>query len=177
MDPLTIGLTLAAKYAPDVIRYFRGDKAGDVAEKVVDIAQTVTGTNTPEAADAVLSADPAKAMEFRLAVMANETALEAMFLSDMQSARNRDVKLMDTGHVNIRANFLAALAFLIVATCLAVVVWASNMDDFAKATITLIAGRALGWVEQVFSFEFGSTRSNKAKDETNSVLAQKLKEK
>jgi hypothetical protein len=46
------------------------------------------------------------------------------------------------------------------------VVWASGMDDFAKATITLILGRALGWVEQIFSFEFGTTRANKTKDDT-----------
>ncbi|QYF95594.1 hypothetical protein KY495_10835 [Massilia sp. PAMC28688] len=45
------------------------------------------------------------------------------------------------------------------------------MDDFAKATITLILGRSLGWIEQIFSFEFGTTRGSKSKDETISRLS------
>lgn len=36
----------------------------------------------------------------------------------------------------------------------------------AKGAVTLILGRALGWVEQVFSFEFGTTRQSRVKDET-----------
>lgn len=74
--------------------------------------------------------------------------------------------LTEAGDVNGRANVLAAGAVLLVIGCLMITVWASRMDDFAKATITLICGRALGWVEQVFSFEFGTTRANKTKGDT-----------
>lgn len=56
-------------------------------------------------------------------------------------------------------------ASLLLAT-LGIVIWATNLDDFAKATITLICGRALGWVEQIFSFEFGTTRTSTQKDDT-----------
>lgn len=72
---------------------------------------------------------------------------------------------------NSRANILAAIAVTLVLICLAVVVWGSNLGEFAKGTITLICGRALGWVEQVFSYEFGTTRSSKTKDETISKLS------
>ncbi len=49
-------------------------------------------------------------------------------------------------------------------------VWGSDMDDFAKGMVTLICGRALGWVEQIFSFEYGTTRANKVKDDTIKAL-------
>jgi hypothetical protein len=93
-----------------------------------------------------------------------------MYLADTQDARARDVHLTEAGHVNNRANVLAGGAVTLVIGCLLITVWASGMDDFAKATITLICGRALGWVEQVFSFEFGTTRANKTKDDTINKL-------
>jgi len=171
MDPLTIGLTLASQFAPSVIKYFtNSDTAANVAGHVVDIAKTVTGTATPDAALAALQADPALALEFKRLVLARETELHRLYLDDMQDARARDVELARAGIKNHRANVLAGVSVTLVLLCLVVVVWSSGMDEFAKATITLILGRALGWVEQLFSFEFGTTRSSKIKDDTISRL-------
>lgn len=167
MDPLTLtAIKLAASFAPSIIGYFKGDKAADVATKVIDIAQTVTGTHTPEAAVAAIHEDPALQRAFQKEIMLNETALQVMYLADVQSARQRDVEMAKAGMRNLRANVLAAMAMLLVLVGLAVVVWTSNMDDFSKATLSLIIGRSLGWVEQVFSFEFGTTRSSATKDAT-----------
>lgn len=167
MDPITIGLALASQFAPALMKYFtNSDTAATVAGQVIGIAQTVTGTGTPAAAQVALAADPALALEFEAKVMANETDLQRLYLGDTQGARDRDVELAKAGHVNYRANALAAGAGGLVIGCLVIVVWASQMDDFAKATITLILGRSLGWIEQIFSFEFGTTRANKTKDDT-----------
>jgi len=173
MAPLIVaGLSLAAKYVPDVVKHFsNNDTAAAVAGKVVEIAQTVTGTKTPEEADHVLALDSTLAIQFKTAVMANDADLEKAYLGDTQSARARDIELAKVGMHNYRANVLVAAALLLVVLCLAIVIWMSNADDFAKATISLILGRALGWVEQLFSFEFGTTRSNKAKDDTISKLS------
>lgn len=167
MDPITIALTLASQFAPGIIKYFsNSDTAASVAGQVIGIAKTVTGKGTPEAAVDVLKADPALALQFETTVMANETALINAYLSDTQDARKRDIELVKAGVNNHRANVLAGAALLLVMICLMIVVWSSNADDFAKATISLILGRALGWVEQLFSFEFGTTRANKTKDDT-----------
>jgi hypothetical protein len=147
------------------------DKAADVAGKVIGVAQAVTGTSTGPAALAAIQADPAKVLDFQQAMAAQQMELERMYLADTQDARARDVRLTEAGHVNARANILAAGAVTLVIGCLLITVWASAMDDFAKATITLICGRALGWVEQVFSFEFGTTRANKTKDDTINKLS------
>lgn len=164
MFPIAMAL---AQFAPGIIKLLTGsDKASAVAEHVVNIAKVVTGTDTPEAALAAVQADPAKMMEFQLAMANKQQELEQMYLSDTQDARKRDTELAKAGQVNYRANALAAGAGALVLSCLAVTVWYSGMDDFAKGTITLICGRALGWVEQIFSFEFGTTRANRTKDDT-----------
>ncbi len=162
--PLAMAL---AQYAPGIIKLITGsDKAGDVAGHVLDIAQLVTGAPTAEKAVEAIQVDPAQAMEFQLAMANQQQEMEQMYLLDVQDARKRDVQLAQAGNMNHRANALAAGAGLLVIFCLFIVVWASQMDDFAKATITLILGRSLGWIEQIFSFEFGTTRANKTKDDT-----------
>jgi hypothetical protein len=50
----------------------------------------------------------------------------------------------------------------------------SDLNEYAKGIITLFVGRALGWIEQVFSFEFGTTRSSKQKDATIEKQAESL---
>jgi hypothetical protein len=167
MDPVTIALALASQFAPSLIKYFsNSDTAGDVAGQVINIAKTVTGKGTVGEARAVLELDPAKAVEFQLAVMANDADLAKAYLADVQNARARDMAMTAAGVKNTRANALAIGAASLVLATLGIVIWATNMDDFAKATITLICGRALGWVEQIFSFEFGTTRTSTKKDDT-----------
>lgn len=163
---IPIALQLA-QFAPSLVKIFTGsDKAADVAAHVVSIAQTVTGTDSGEKALAAIQADPAKAMEFQLAVQAQEQSMVQLYLTDTQDARKRDIAFVQSGVINYRANALAGAACAVVLLCLGIVVWASNIDEYAKGTITLVCGRALGWVEQLFSFEFGTTRANKTKDDT-----------
>lgn len=170
MDPITIAMGLA-QFAPGIIKLITGsDKAADVAGRVVDVAKAVTGATTGPAALAAIQADPAKVLDFQQAMGAQQMDFERMYLVDAQDARARDVRLTEAGHVNQRANMLAGGAVTLVIGCLLITVWATGMDDFAKATITLICGRSLGWVEQVFSFEFGTNRASKTKDDTINKL-------
>lgn len=169
--PIAMGL---AQYVPGIIKLFNGadnSKAADIAAAVVGVAQAVTGAPTPEAAAQVIGADPDKVLDFQRAMSQQQVDLELAYLSDTQSARARDIELTKAGNPNYRANVMAALAALTVLVCLMVTVWVSDMDDFAKATITLITGRALGWVEQVFNFEYGTNRASKVKDDTIKLLS------
>jgi hypothetical protein len=171
MDPITIAMGLA-QFAPQLVKWITGsDDAAAGAQKVVDIAGAVTGKSDPVAALAALQADKQLQVQFQQAVMANETDLIKSFLADVQSARSRDLELAKVGVKNWRASMLVAMAVFLVLLCMAIMVWHADTNDFVKATITLILGRALGWVEQVFSFEFGTTRSSAAKDVTISNLS------
>jgi hypothetical protein len=141
LDPVTVGLALASQFAPSVIKYFSSnDTAGEVASQVINIAKTVTGKGAVGEARAVLELDPAKATEVQLALMANDADLAKAYLADVQSARARDMAMTAAGVKNTRANALAIGAASLVLATLGIVIWATNMDDFAKATITLIWG-------------------------------------
>lgn len=156
-----------AQFAPGIIKLFTGsDKAENVAAAVVSVAQAVTGAPTPAAALAQIQADPNKVLEFQQAIAAQQADLEKAYLVDTQSARNRDIELAKAGIKNYRANGLAAGAGFLIILCLALAVWQSDMDENAKAIITLVLGRALGWVDQIFGFEFGTNRSSQTKDNT-----------
>lgn len=170
MDPISIAMALA-QFAPQVIKWVSGsDKAAEAAATVVQVAQQVTGRATPDDALAAIASDPQKALEFRQAVMDNALKWDAMFLADTQNARGRDVELAKAGMRNYRATALVAMAVVLVLLCLTITVWTTDTNDFIKATVTLVMGRALGWVDQVFSFEFGTTRSSATKDATINQL-------
>ena len=71
-----------------------------------------------------------------------------------------------------RANTMYVLAIVVIAG----LVWgvlASKLDDYGKGIITLVLGRFLGYLDVIYSFEFGTTKSSKQKDETITTLANK----
>lgn len=165
MDPISIAFGLA-QFAPQIIKWITGsDKAAEAAEKVVDIAEAVTQEHGPHALEA-LKADPALVLQFRQAVMASEADLDKAYLADRADARKRDTKFIETGTRNVRADFMFVLAVLV--TCALVwVVWKDQgINEYVKGIFTLVLGRFLGYLDNIYSFEFGSTRSSKTKDTT-----------
>ena len=77
----------------------------------------------------------------------------------------------NAAYKSIRINVLLAIAYATILICLAIVVWQSGISEYAQGIVTLILGRFLGYTDQVYSFEFGTTRANKTKDDTISNLS------
>jgi hypothetical protein len=77
MDPITIALALA-KLVPQIATWMGGSKAGAVAQKVVDVAQQVTGKPTGDQALAALQADPNLVLQYQQAILSQQTALEQL---------------------------------------------------------------------------------------------------
>ena len=164
MDPITIAMGLA-QFAPQIIKWVTGsDKAGEAAGKVIEIAQQVTGKQGPDALEAI-KADPAVALQFRQAVMANEADLDKAFLADRQDARKRDVALAMAGRKNHRADILAVLAVGSLMLCVWIVASNPALPGGAREAIMFVAGVFAAAVRDVYSFEFGSSRGSKEKDE------------
>lgn len=172
MDPITIALGLA-KFAPSLIQYFTGsDKAANVAQQVVNIAQTVTGAATPDAALAAIQADPQKAMEFQLAVQAADNDLTKAYLADVQSARSRDIELAKLGKRNVRADIMVALDVVGLLACLIVLCFfREKIPGEAIGLISTIAATFGLCLRDAHQFEFGSSRSSQVKDATISSLS------
>lgn len=89
MAPLILAaLKIAAGFAPQLLESAAGP---EVAGKVVEIAQAVTGGSTPDSALSALQADPAKALEFQQALLAADADIRKAEFADIASARSMQV--------------------------------------------------------------------------------------
>jgi hypothetical protein len=165
MDPISIAFGLA-QFAPQIIKWITGsDKAADAAGVVVDIAETVTGRKGADALDA-LKADPALVLQFRQSVIAQEADLDKAYLADRADARKRDAVFISSGTRNYRADVMFFLAVLMIAGLVWLVWKDPSINEYMKGIFTLVLGRFLGYLDNIYNFEFGSTRASKAKDAT-----------
>lgn len=161
---VTAALGLAAEYAPALIRHLAGDDAAAVAQTVVDTAQAITGTSSPDEASAALRADPALAMQFRTRMAEIELEREKAQLADRQDARQRDTGIRQTGQHNYRADILAFLAVGGLCFCVWLVASQAGLAERSVNAIMFVAGVLASAVRDVFAFEFGSSRGSKEKD-------------
>lgn len=164
-DPISLAFTLAP-YAPKIIKWLTGsDKAEEAAATVVSIAEAVTGRKG-DAAVAAIQADPALVLQFREAVAAREFEMDKLYLADVADARRRDTAFITQGTRNYRSDLMFLLAVAVIA-CLVWIVWKDpGITEYVKGIFTLVLGRFLGYLDNIYNFEYGSTRSSKTKDAT-----------
>lgn len=163
MTPIALAMGLA-QYAPAAIRWLtNSEKAADAAERVVEIAEVVTGEKGPDALR-VIQDDPKLAAEFHQAVAQREAELDKEYLLDRQDARKRDVALAEAGRNNYRADILAVLAVGALVLCVWFVASSPDLPSGAREAIMFVAGVFAAAVRDVYGFEFGSSRGSKEKD-------------
>jgi hypothetical protein len=73
-----------SQFAPQIIKWIGGDKAGIVAQKAVDIAQVVTGKSSGDQALAALQADPNLVLKYRQAVLDQQDDFEKLAVQNAQ---------------------------------------------------------------------------------------------
>lgn len=167
MDPITLAMSLA-QFAPKIAGWLGGDKAEQVAEKAVAVAQAVTGHESPTEALQALQADPAKALEYRQAILAQEVEFERLAVrreeiaaEDRKDARAREIATKD--------DFPKILALLLL-TALMVeqgCIFAGWMpaDETAKTIIVKGAGLLEAAILLALGYFYGSSAGSKAKDD------------
>lgn len=171
MDPITLALGLA-QAVPAIMGWFgAGKESVAVANNIAQTAKKITGKDSNSEIINAIATDPAMAMQLQLAIMNDKNKLDEMYLADLKDARAHDDEYAKAGVQNYRANVLLGFAMITVLGVMAVSVWNANLDEYVKGVLTLIIGRTLGYIDQAFSFEFGSTRSSKTKDDTISQLS------
>jgi hypothetical protein len=94
-------------------------------------------------------------------------------VKDREGARGRDAEIVKAGRHNYRADAMLFLAVIV--TCgLVYMIWKEpNINEYMKGIITLVLGRFLGYLDNIYNFEFGTTRINRTKDETINQLSVK----
>lgn len=165
MPPLAIALSLA-ELAPRLMRFFgAGEQSTAVAEKVVELAKTVTGTASGDEALAAIQADPKLAQEWRLAALAADTDLERAYLDDRRDARARDVALVQAGHANHRADWMVVIDAVGLVACLAVLaLFRKEIPGEVVTLLSTIASLFGVCLRDAHQFEFGSSRGSRDKD-------------
>ena len=156
-----------AGFAPIIARWLGGDQAQDVATKVVDIAQKITGTLDPIEAIQRLQENTDMVSDFQKAIIQVEAEIELAVMKDRQDARLRDVALMNAGRSNVRADVMVISAALGLILCLASLAHFSEaLPGEAVGIISTIAGIFGACLKDAYTFEFGSSRGSREKDST-----------
>lgn len=92
-------------------------------------------------------------------------------VADKDSARSRDKEFLKAGTHNYRADFMFVLAVGLV-SCMIWIVWKDpSINEYAKGIFTLVLGRFLGYLDNIYNFEFGTTRGSRDKDVTIGKLS------
>jgi hypothetical protein len=167
MLPLLIpaALALAKEFLPDLVGKIAGDTSGRVAGAVLDQVESMTGTREPDAAAAILRADPDKVLALRGQVIEAYERIEVAYLADRQSARAMAVERVKAGGTDMRANLMIAGATAVLLACIVVLVaYREGIPGEAVGIISTVAGLAGGCLKDAFGFEFGSSRGSKDKD-------------
>ncbi len=176
---ITAAAALAVEFAPDIISLFskdKGDKVNQVADVVNSVAKSITG-KTGDEAKAILSQDPALALEFKKALMADKHIDEQMRYTDVADARDmykQQNEMADYVGKKIIDGNLFFVGGLILLDCLLIAVLPTILpESTALATgIGTSVGTLIGAVVQqllkerqdIVNFLFGSSRGSKNKD-------------
>lgn len=104
----------------------------------------------------------------RLKIEDNKLDLDAFKteVADRGSARDRDAWFVKMGRHNYRADIMVAVAAVAVAWLVYMVWQESDLNEYVKGIVTLVLGRFLGYLDNIYNFEFGTTRGSQNKDET-----------
>jgi hypothetical protein len=160
-----------AEFAPLIARWLGGDNAENIATDVVNLAKHITGTNDPYEAVQRLQQNPTLVLEFQKAVLKHEAEMEVAFLHDRQSARTRDIAMIQAGLKNTRADVMVCAAAMGLIMCLVSLgCYSDDLPGEAVGIISTIAGIFGACLKDAYAFEFGSSRGSKEKDQTVASL-------
>src|SRR6266404_3834690 len=172
--PIALLVQLASA-VPFITKYLGApDSAQKVADKVGEVATQLTGTANPEEAVKQILASQELKQKFILAANEQQINWDVIFLADIQSARQRDIEIRKSGQKNWRAEAMFVLAVVIIVLLVWMIWTRTDISEFIKGVITLVLGRFLGYLDSIYSFEFGSTRSSREKDATIGNLTKQV---
>lgn len=169
MDPITIALGLAKLTGLDekIGRWIGGDNGSDIVDKVIGIAQTVTGSKDPGVALEQLKADSEKLYEFEKLLSEQEHELEKMAYKDLANARAMQMAaLQDDDKFSKRFIYYFATAWSVFAFAFLGLVTFVSVPAANVRVVDTILGFLLGTVlAGMFAFFFGSSAGGERRSE------------
>ncbi|EPR42711.1 hypothetical protein dsx2_2628 [Desulfovibrio sp. X2] len=135
MDPITI-ITALAGIVPTITRWIGGDKAGEVADKAVSIATSLTGEQDPEKAIARIQAEADIQLQFQQAFNSYSAGLQEQLTRRHEADMKSDSWLAK----NVRP-----LCLLGITVAIMVGVFATGVPEDKLRTLTEMGGWVYGY--------------------------------
>ena len=159
--------------APTLATALGGPLAGLATKAIINAVGLPEGSTDEQLETAIRGATPDQLLAiknadntFKLEMKKLEVNLEELKIKDVTSARERDVRLAQSGYRNNRANTMYILAVAIIVGLGYAIWYDETLNEYVKGTFTLVLGRFLGYLDAIYNFEFGKTRGSDSKDET-----------
>ncbi len=111
--------------------------------------------------------------EFSAKMKQMDVDVFALEVKDRESARVRDTAIEASGKINWVRVFLSTFTTIGIFGLVYYTIRDDSINEYAKGIITLSLGRLWGYLDTIFNFEFGSTRSGQTKDATINKMAEK----
>jgi hypothetical protein len=164
-----------SKFAPDILKWLGGKRAETVSGIVYDIAKKVSNSQNEDELLKKMDSDYNLTLEFRRALLEAERDIEMAIMRDKESARSRDVAIVNSGRRNKRADIMVIAAGFGLVSCLFVIAsYQNNLPGEAIGIISTIAGIFGSCLKDAYTFEFGSSRGSKEKDYTVASIIRKI---
>ncbi|MFP8968583.1 hypothetical protein ACKC9G_18520 [Pokkaliibacter sp. CJK22405] len=170
MDPLTLialasGLVQKTGLGDKIGSWLGGDKGAAVADKVLDVAQSVTGLKDPKEAAAALHADRQLMIQFEQALLTHEEKLATLAYADIADARDmQKVALKQEDAFSKRFMYYFAFLWSIFSMSYVTAVTFCEIPAAAQGNAQLVLGgvvvTSLGGL---FQFFFGSSSGSHSK--------------
>jgi hypothetical protein len=184
MAPFLISgaIALAKEYLPALVGKVAGDKSGEMAAKVINMASEVTGIQVSKPHEMpllqdVLAQNPELATQFQTRMAELELETTKAFLGDVQNARARDIELQKAGKTNVRADAMVVSAFVALITISVFMIVKTDVSVGVMSFLTTIGGMLMKNISTAFDFEYGSSRGSKGKSEDMGKLMAMLSKK
>lgn len=161
---IDLATNLARRFAPHLVRRIAGERAGDVAQRVLDIAAGVTGATAPEDIEARLEADTELAHAFRVKAAELDADLEKAYLEDRQDARNREVEMAKLGKSDFVMQSIAVIVTLGFFTTLIIALSVDDLSADQKDVVMMMLGMLSTAFAAIIAYYFGSSRGSAMKN-------------
>ena len=172
--PILQTILSLAQFSPSVSRWLNNSKIETISEKILAIAKTVTKTKNDTEAIEKLKSDRKLLTLFQKVLLESEKEIELAVIKDKESARSRDIAIINSGRKNKRADTMVIAAALGLVICLVTLaLYKTDLPGEAVGIISTIAGIFGSCLKDAYNFEFGSSRGSKEKDHTVASIINK----
>ena len=170
---IPIGIAIAKLAAPWLIEKVAGDKAGDKAREVVDMAAGIVGGGTPEEVLERLKADAEARAALQEKMIEADLKWAEVDAADRASARTMQTDLADAKHAAGYAPIVVSAIVVAGFVCILLVLMLAPIPKGSEALLNVMLGALAAGFIQVLNFWLGSSNGSKMKTALMGAMSRK----